>query len=291
MHRNITGIARAATDIMLAQHRPGLEITDHDIDGHAARIPLRAYRPAASRPKIPVIVYFHGGRFIGGGMDEADHTAAAIATGTRAWVISVGYSLAPRYPFPTALEDGYLAVRWAVGHAQAHAADARRLGIAGNDAGANLATGVAAMARDRGEIAIAAQALLAPLLDPSMTRIGQGEGQALANLAELARCYRAYLPEVAQQLHPYAAPLESRRLAGLPPTWIATARHDCLQQEAELYAGALRAAGIVTEVLSYAAPSREALETDPAALAGLIAFFGQRLAPPGARPRKSRISL
>jgi acetyl esterase len=96
-------------------------------------------------------------------------------------------------------------------------------------------------------------------------------------MAECAQCYRAYLPNASQRLHPYAAPLESRRLAGLPPALIASAQHDLLHIEAEKYAGELIAAGVPTEVTRHVNASHNALAADPAALADVVAFFKKRL--------------
>ena len=68
---------------------------------------------------------------------------------------------------------------------------------------------------------------------------------------ECAACYRAYLPQAAQRMHPYAAPLESVRLAGLPPTLVVTAQNDVLHVEAEKYAGCLISSGVLTQVIRY----------------------------------------
>lgn len=259
-------------------NEPALHVEDIRIDGHAQTITLRSYRPSARNPVLPIVLYFHGGSFTAGSLDDADFAASTIARRTPAWVVSVGYSLAPKFPFPHAPEDGYLALLWAVAHAREQRADARRIGIAGHDAGGNLATSVAAIARDRGEVSIAAQALLAPLLDPSMTRIAPDvEGQDGFDIGICASCYRAYLPTAMQRLHPYAAPLESRRLAGLPPALIASVQHDQLHIEAERYASALIAAGVATEVTRYAGTSHAALANDPAAIADVVAYFLKRL--------------
>ena len=257
----------------------GLCIEDVRIAGHAQPITLRSYRPASDGTILPVVLYFHGGGFVRGTLDDADVTASTIARDTAAWVISVGYSLAPAFPFPSAPEDAYRAAQWAVANARAQRADANRIGVAGHDAGGNLATCVAAIARDRGDIVILAQALLAPLLDPSMTRMADENKVRSPDIcmAECAQCYRAYLPNASQRLHPYAAPLESRRLAGLPPALIASAQHDLLHIEAEKYAGELIAAGVPTEVTRHVNASHNALAADPAALADVVAFFKKRL--------------
>jgi acetyl esterase/lipase len=96
-------------------------------------------------------------------------------------------------------------------------------------------------------------------------------------MSECARCYRAYLPSASQRLHPYAAPLESRRLVGLPPALIASAEHDLLHIEAEKYAGELIAAGIPTEVTRHCKASHHGLATHPGALHDVVTFFKKRL--------------
>jgi acetyl esterase/lipase len=264
----------------LSQSTPSrLCIEDVQLAGHAQPIVLRSYRPAPDGTVLPIVLYFHGGGFTHGTLDDAEIAAATIARDTPAWVVSVGYSLAPAFPFPAAPEDGYRAAQWAVANARAQRADPHRIGVAGHDAGGNLATCLAAIARDRGDIAISAQALLAPLLDPSLTRLADERKVTGTDLgmSECARCYRAYLPNASQRLHPYAAPLESRRLAGLPPALIASAEHDLLHIEAEKYAGELIAAGIPTEVTRHCRASHKGLATHPAALADVVAFFRKRL--------------
>jgi acetyl esterase len=255
-------------------------IEDVRIMGHAQPIMLRSYRPASDGTILPIVLYFHGGGFVRGTLDDADRAATTIARDTPAWVVSVGYSLAPQFPFPAAPEDGYRAAQWVIAQARAQRADPHRIGIAGHDAGGNLATCVAAIARDRGDIRMSAQALLAPLLDPSMTRLAD-QAKVLCpdfEASDCARCYRAYLPNPSQRLHPYAAPLESRRLNGLPPALIASAEHDMLHIEAEKYAGELIAAGVPTEVTRHCNASHEALASHADALADVVAFFRKRLA-------------
>jgi acetyl esterase len=256
-----------------------LSVEEVCVTGHAQLIRLRSYHPASKGALLPIVIYFHGGGFVRGSLDDADVAATFIARETRAWVVSVDYSLAPALPFPVALEDGYRAAQWVVANARVQGADARRMGVAGHDAGGNLATCLAAVTRDRGEFDFVAQALLAPLLDPSMTRMADEKEIVDPDLgaSECAQCYRAYLPNASQRLHPYAAPIESRRLAGLPPALIASAQHDLLHVEAEKYASELIAAGVPTEVTRYRNVAHHALGTHPAALADVVGFFKKRL--------------
>ncbi|MGP8435001.1 alpha/beta hydrolase [Paraburkholderia fungorum] len=264
---------------MFIQTQLGLCVEDVQIAGHAQTITLRSYRPGVQRSAVPVILYFHGGAFTSGTLADGDIIASFIAKATPAWVISVGYSLAPQFPFPHATEDGYRALLWAVSQARAQRADPRRVGLAGHDAGGNIATCVAAIARDRSEVKIGAQVLIAPLLDPSMTRVAdEADAHATLDLGACARCYADYLPNPMSRLHPYAAPIESCRLWGLPPALICSVQSDRLHIEAERYASALIAAGVPTEVTRYRNTSRRDAACDDATLSDMVSFFRKRLA-------------
>ncbi|PWC34326.1 alpha/beta hydrolase [Azospirillum sp. TSO35-2] len=262
------------------------EVDERTIAGHAQDIRLRLYRPLIGLA-VPALLYLHGGGFTSGSLDEAEDSAAAIAAAVPALVVSVGYSLAPAHPFPAAAQDAYRAAVWTAGTARELGLADGGLGVAGYDAGGHVATSLTFLARDLGGVAIAAQALLGPMLDPSLTRAsrtGAGEERVAPfdpTMASCARCYRAYLPDAAQRLHPYAAPLESRRLAGLPPALIVTAQNDLLRAEAEQYAAGLIAAGVPTEVTRFPAISHDALPGHPPARQAVADFFRRRL--PGVR--------
>ncbi|QGZ63967.1 alpha/beta hydrolase [Paraburkholderia acidisoli] len=258
-----TGVPRAS----------GLITTDVLIEGHAKQIQLRVYRPEGVSG-LPVLLYFHGGGFVRGSIEEAEPAGRFLAERLPALVVSVGYSLAPQYPFPAAPEDAHRAALWAIARARAFGGNAKRLIAAGHDAGGQIANVLAFMGRDRGDVKLAAQALFAPMLDPSLTRLGDAArlGSDIT-ASECAACYRAYLPEAAQRMHPYAAPLESRRLAGLPPTLIVTAQNDVLHIEAEKYASRLIDAGVRTQVMRYPSVSHADLATHTSSLNEAVRFF------------------
>jgi acetyl esterase len=251
----------------------GLLTTDVTIEGYAQQIGLRLYRPEGAHG-LPVLLYFHGGGFVRGTLDDADEAARYLAAQLPALVVSVEYSLAPQFPFPAAPEDAHRAALWIVTRARAFGGNVKRVIAAGHDAGGQIANVLAFIGRDRGDVRLAAQALFAPMLDPSLTRLG--DEQRLGSditAGQCAACYRAYLPEAAQRMHPYAAPLESSRLAGLPPTLIVTAQNDVLHIEAEKYASRLIDAGVRTQVVRYPSVSHAQIATYPAALREAVRFF------------------
>lgn len=243
--------------------------------GYRGERTLRIYRSGGERP-VAVLVLLHGGRFVSGGPDAVATLAQRLAERLASAVVTPAYTLAPDAPFPAAAEDAYAALQWAERHAAQSGWGAPRLVLAGVEAGGNLAAGASMMARDRGGPAVAAQILIRPMLDPSQsTRSMRG-----CDREEAQRCraaYRAYLPSGADQLHPYAAPLASVRLAGLPPALVVTADADPLRDEAETYAANLIRAGVTTQVTRLAHPDDTAT-WDAATLDAVAHFLGPRIA-------------
>jgi acetyl esterase len=262
-----------------------IETHEVEISGHAQAIQLRTYRPPMRRQALPAILFFHGGGFVKGTLDQADAICEQLAIGVHALVVSVGYSLAPKFPFPTALHDGNLAAQWVVANARSVFADVKRLAVVGHDAGGNLAAGLAAMARDQARFHFSAQVLLAPLLDPSMTRIAHLGSDICTDMRseECAFGYRAYLPVASQRLHPYAAPIESRRLKGLPAAFIASAQNDLMHVEAEKYATELISAGVSTTVTRYQNVSHNELASRREVLADVVEFLSSKFGATSAR--------
>lgn len=266
-------VAIAAAPAPKARATAAIDVSEVTIEGHAQDITLRLYRPQGAS-NLPVLLYFHGGGFVRGTLDDADVASRFFAERLPALVVSVGYSLAPQFPFPAAPEDAHRAALWVLTRARAFGGSTKRILAAGHDAGGQIANVLAFIGRDRGDVKLAAQALFAPMLDPSLTRLGD-EARLASDISasECAACYRAYLPEAAQRMHPYAAPLECTRLAGLPPTFIVTAQNDVLHIEAEKYATRLIEAGVRTHVIRYPSVSHAQIGAHPDALAEAVRFF------------------
>ena len=254
-----------------------VQVEDFSIPGFTGRIEARLYIPANVSGPLPCMLYFHGGGFIGGSLEDADRTARHIAGNVPTAVLSVAYSLAPSHPFPAAPEDAFAAARWLQGHSLDSRIDTMRLAVGGDDAGGNIAATLAFIARDRNGPSIAAQVLIAPMLDPSLTNLGDAKrlGSDIKP-SECAECYAQYLPAMHLRLHPYASPLLSRRLRGLPPAMIATAERDVLHREAELYAAALIDSGVPTQITRYPIRHGE-LPTYGALLEDVESFLRQHL--------------
>ncbi len=122
-------------------------VKDMEIDGAAGKIMARFYTPEGNAP-MPVIVYYHGGGFVIATNDTYDASPRALANGAKAIVVAVEYRKAPENKFPAAHEDAWAAYKWVLKNAAMFGGDPKRVAVAGESAGGNLALNVALRARD-----------------------------------------------------------------------------------------------------------------------------------------------
>lgn len=263
--------AAEARRIMAETPRPEVEpipvgrVEDRTIPGPpgAPPLPVRVYWPAAADAGTdaedadavppPVVVFLHGGGWVLCGLDTHDQTCRALTRDAGAITVSVDYRLAPDDRFPAAAEDAYAATVWAAAHVDELGGDPRRLAVAGDSAGGNLAAATALMARDRGGPALAFQLLVYPVLDhrrDTPSHRENAEGFFLTG-THMRWYWEQYLGPDGDGAHPYASPVLADDLTGLPPAHIVTAECDPLRDEGEDYARRLRDTGVPVEVVRY----------------------------------------
>jgi acetyl esterase/lipase len=171
-------------------------------------------------------------------------------------VVSVDYRLAPETTFPGAVEDCYAALRWLHAEARTLGVDVGRIAIGGESAGGGLAASLALLARDRGEVPLAFQLLIYPMLDdrtgvtvePSPT-VGEFGWSRESNRFGWASLLGR--DPGGADVSPYAAAARAEDLAGLPPAYIAVGTLDLFLEENLEYARRLMRAGIPTELHVY----------------------------------------
>lgn len=209
---------------------------------NASGVPVRTY--CDGDPPRASIVYFHGGGWVLGGLDESDGLMRDFAVETGYRVISVDYRLAPEAPFPAAVEDAVSAVAWAAAEYPQEP-----LFVMGESAGGNLAAVVSQKARENGGPAISGQVLIYPVTDGKMRTSSYShyrQGPLLT--ADLMKWFFAqYLPEGISRSDPLVSPINGD-LAGLPAALVMVAEHDVLRDEGEAYAAALKVAGVTVKL-------------------------------------------
>jgi acetyl esterase len=221
-------------------------------DADAGGVPVRIYRPSPD-VGLPVVVYFHGGGWTIGSVEQFDPITRQLANAIGAVVVSVDYRLAPEHPFPAPLDDCRNALEWVAAHAPSFGGDASRLAVMGDSAGGNLAAVCALLARDAGAPKLAMQVLVYPVTDcvldtPSYQENGKGYLLTYDDMEWFFACYTAGRADATDWR---ISPLRAPDLAGSAPAVVITAEYDPLRDEGDAYARRLAEAGVPVTHLPY----------------------------------------
>ncbi|MDD3109373.1 MAG: alpha/beta hydrolase [Eubacteriales bacterium] len=234
-------------------HPPGREVKvkKHTITPRSGGIfTAITIEPAGLARPSPCLVFYHGGAFM---LRAAPHhyaLAKQFALKTPCRVILPDYRLAPRHPFPAAVEDCYAAYEWALTNARALGIDPGRIALGGGSAGGNLAAAVSMMAHDRKIPQPCFQMLLYPVIDRRMESGSMRAHQRtpMWNARLNRRMWETYLPKSTDCPVHYASLMEAPSLKGLPDTYLETAETDPLRDEGIAFAQALGAQGAAVQL-------------------------------------------
>ncbi|MCR5872526.1 MULTISPECIES: alpha/beta hydrolase [unclassified Sphingomonas] len=207
-------------------------------------------KPGTSRPGI---VHTHGGGYILGTAATDVRRLQDMARELDAVIVSVEYRLAPETTYQGSIEDNYAGLSWMYRNAAELGLDRSRIAVTGESAGGGHAALLAITARDRGEIPIAFQALVYPMLDDRTGGAVKLPGHiATVGWSGLENQYgwKAFLGQEpgTDKVPARAVPARTQNLAGLPPAFIQVGGVDLFVSEDIDYARRLNEAGVPTEL-------------------------------------------
>lgn len=231
---------RAFRAVPARRRRPSRDV---EIVTLPSGISLRVHRPPQGGDGSGLL-WVHGGGYVLGNAAMDDGWCRRLTRELETTVVAVDYGLAPSHPFPAPLDDCYDALRWT---ATQPAIDSARIAVAGASAGGGLAAALALLARDRAEIALAAQVLVYPMLDDRTADRHDADAahRRLWNNSSNRLGWSAYLGGADPST---AVPARRVDLRGLPATWVGVGTLDVLYAESMAYAHRLRAAEVNCEL-------------------------------------------
>lgn len=222
---------------------PGVSISEQKLD--TARV--RIYRPEGELSGAGLL-WTHGGGMIIGSPVINDRECSRYAKELKLVVVSVEYRLAPKHPFPCALDDCFEAWRWMQNSAFALGIAPDRIVISGQSAGGGLAASLAQKISDEGGVQPAGQALFCPMLDDRTAARRELDDikHRVWNNKNNRGAWAWYLghPPGKVSVAQYAVPARREYLSGLPPTWIGVGDIDLFYEEDHLYATRLKKAKV-----------------------------------------------
>jgi acetyl esterase/lipase len=200
-------------------------------------------------------MFFHGGGWVLGDFPTHERLVRDLVVGSGAAAVFVNYTPSPEAHYPVAINQAYAATKWVAEHGKEINVDGKRLAVAGNSVGGNMAAVVALMAKDKGTPAIKFQVLLWPVTDANFDTGSYNqyaEGHFLTRNM-MKWFWDNYTTDAKQRSEIYASPLRATtaQLKGLPPALVQTAGADVLRDEGEAYARKLDEAGVPVTSVRY----------------------------------------
>jgi acetyl esterase/lipase len=248
---------RAEMTALMARHRrvdPTCQCTEILVPGSARSQQVRVLllRPRNATGVLPAILHMHGGLYVLGSADDTAQNQVRVRE-LGCVVVSVDYRHAPETPFPGAIEDCYTALCWLKANASDLNIDAQRIAVVGESAGGGLAAALTVLARDRGEVSIAFQQLIYPMLDDrtgSTRDPNPYSGEFILTRAANRCAWQMYLNHEpgGPTTSGYAAAARAKDLTGLPRAHISVGSLDLFVDENVEYARRLIVSGVPTEL-------------------------------------------
>lgn len=234
---------------------------DKEINCVSVRIPRRDGKiipalmllPKVRRKNAPGILWIHGGGYIAG-MKEMVHMSRAVDLVKKygAVVVSPGYRLALTAPYPAAINDCYDALLYLKKHTKAFGINQNQIMVGGESAGGGLCAALCMMARDKGEVHIAYQMPLYPMLDNLDTESSADNHGRIWNTKKNHLAWKLYLRQDAQKVvSSYAAPARQTNYKGLPPAYTFVGNGEPFYSETCTYIKNLRKADVEAELDVY----------------------------------------
>jgi acetyl esterase/lipase len=208
-------------------------------------LPMRVYE-GTKRCKVPALVlYLRGGAFLDEQRLSGERSVAKALADTGAVVLEADYSSVSANVFPKAMECAFQALDCLSSRRKQFGSAKSLLIVAGDEAGGNVAAGVALKARDRMPGELDGQVLLSPMIDPEMTSESiRRKADDIGMRQRWSDGWSHYLGSFFDSRHPYAAPCLCSRLSGVAPALVVTSDDDPLRDEVVDYAGRMSGAGV-----------------------------------------------
>ena len=232
----------------------GLKSHTVSIDTGVGSMRMKVLQPQESGAPVPGILWIHGGGYMTGGIYMVHVSCGKmLAEHYGAVVVSPDYRLAREAPYPAALDDCYAALKWMYENADELGIDRTRIVVGGESAGGGLTAAVCIYARDRGEIPVALQLPLYPMLDCEDTESSADNPGLFWGTVRNHKGWKLYLGDLSgtADVPAYASPARLSDYSNLPPCYTFVADGEPFYVETLTYVKNLQDAGVDAKVDVY----------------------------------------
>lgn len=207
---------------------------------------------AKPKEKTPGILWIHGGGYATGMASLIYMSRALNLVKTYgAVVVTPDYRLSGKAPYPAALEDCYAALKYLKDHADELGFNRDQIMVGGESAGGGLTAALCMYARDKGEVKIAFQMPLYPMIDDRDTDSSRDNHGISWDTRRNHAAWKLYLRSVDGEPTPYAVPARQTDFSGLPPAYTFVGDKEPFYCETLTFIETLNAANIPARVDVY----------------------------------------
>lgn len=206
-------------------------------------ITLRIFDP---NNKSKILIYIHGGGWVSGNLDTHCNICYKLAEKLNRKVISIGYRLAPEYPFPAGLNDCYIVTKNIMENIEKLNIKSKDVIIMGDSAGANLAMSVSLMGLHNKTFRVGKIIMIYPTTQTDYSKksiyksLFYNDNKGFLTRKYMENWTNMYLPDEESKDNQYANLMKAKRLFGLPKTLIITGTNDPLHDEGIAFVKKLR---------------------------------------------------
>lgn len=229
-----------------------MKIRKRKIDTPYGKRKLLILQPKKMTGLTTGVLWLHGGGYATGMAEMALFTRArALVNKFGCVVIAPSYTLSWKKTYPAAAEDCYAALLYMKEHAAEFGIRSEQIMVGGESAGGGLTAAVCLMARDRGEVKIAFQMPLYPMIDDRDTDSSTDNHAPVWNTRRNHAAWKMYLKGIKGETPAYAAPARADDLQGMPPCYTFVSEEEPFYCETLDYVERLKKAGIPAKVDVY----------------------------------------
>ncbi len=210
-------------------------------------IRVRIYKPLMIDGPLPGLLYIHGGGYMISTPEDYGAAYTRLIEAAPSVIVAPDYRKSFEAPYPAALDDCYDTLLWMRDHAGELGIIPGRFAVAGHSAGGGLTAAVTLKARDTGEVRIAFQAPIYPMIDDKQTTYSSQFEAPVWAAAPNRLGWESYLRglrESGSAVPAYAAPARTTDYSKLPPTISYVGSVDPFRDEVQAYVDNLRTAGV-----------------------------------------------
>jgi acetyl esterase len=233
-----------------------VQVEDRSFDFEGQQIKLKVYKPP-NLERAPVIMYYHGGGWVFGNIEDWDQTSRMICALTECVVVSVEYLLAPENKFPAPVKSAFAAVEWALEHIDELGGYADSIVLAGDSAGGNI-TAATALYAARNGVQLGGQAIIYGVMchldycgEAGIIEWPDRDQRFTVKTESVEWYWGHYLEKREDGRDPIASPMLAKDLDQVAPALISAGMLDTFNDDCVAYGKRLREAGVPVKVIEW----------------------------------------